>query len=100
MNCIVRICRGLWLGWFFQTISIYAAAQEAHTAEATGKSNAPGSSVVTLKRDYWAIEDAKEREKLPLYKIIPAARPDELTPANGCPAAKVRPSSNCWPANR
>ena len=36
-------------------------------------------------RDYWAIEDAKEREKLPLYRTIPAAKPEELTPANGYP---------------
>ena len=40
---------------------------------------------MTTNRDYWAIEDAKERERLPLYKIIPAATPDELTPANGYP---------------
>lgn len=35
--------------------------------------------------DYWAVESAVEREKLPLYQVIPAARPDELTPANGYP---------------
>ncbi|HTL56257.1 MAG TPA: PQQ-binding-like beta-propeller repeat protein [Candidatus Limnocylindrales bacterium] len=35
--------------------------------------------------DYWAVEDAAAREKLPLYKVIPAAAPDELTLANGCP---------------
>ena len=34
---------------------------------------------------YWQIEDAKAREKLPLYQTIPAARPEELTPANGLP---------------
>src|ERR1700735_3567037 len=34
---------------------------------------------------YWAVEDAAAREKLPLYKIIPAAKPEELTPANGYP---------------
>ena len=34
---------------------------------------------------YWEIEDAKEREKLPLYQVTPAARPEELTPANGFP---------------
>ena len=36
-------------------------------------------------QDYWAVEDPKEREKLPLYQIIPAARAEELTPANGYP---------------
>jgi quinoprotein glucose dehydrogenase len=34
---------------------------------------------------YWAVEDAAERERLPLYQTIPAARPEELTPANGFP---------------
>jgi len=36
-------------------------------------------------RDYWAVEDAKTRAKLPLYETIPAAKPEELTPANGYP---------------
>src|SRR4029077_14058644 len=49
------------------------------------KTDLAGSSGGAMAHDYWAIEDAKAREKLPLYKIIPAARPDELTPANGCP---------------
>ena len=31
------------------------------------------------------IEDAAERARLPEFKIIPAATPDELTPANGWP---------------
>jgi quinoprotein glucose dehydrogenase len=35
--------------------------------------------------DYWAVEDKEAREKLPLYQVVPAARPDELTPANGLP---------------
>ena len=35
--------------------------------------------------DYWAVEDAQARAKLPLYKTIPAAKTDELTPANGYP---------------
>jgi quinoprotein glucose dehydrogenase len=36
-------------------------------------------------QDYWQVEDAKAREKLPLYKIIPAATTRELTRANGYP---------------
>lgn len=36
-------------------------------------------------KSYWSVEDPKEREKLPLYQVIPAAKPDELTPANGFP---------------
>jgi quinoprotein glucose dehydrogenase len=35
--------------------------------------------------DYWAVEDAAARERLPLYQTIPAAQPHELTPANGLP---------------
>ncbi len=35
--------------------------------------------------DYWAVESAAERAKLPLYRVIPAAKPEELTPANGFP---------------
>ena len=39
--------------------------------------------------DYWAVEDAQERAKLPLYHTIPAATPAELTPANGYPKRKT-----------
>ena len=42
-------------------------------------------AVAVAGHDYWAVEDAKAREKLPLYEMIPAARPEELTPANGYP---------------
>ncbi len=35
--------------------------------------------------DYWAIEDADAREKLPLYTEIPAAQPKNLTPAERLP---------------
>src|ERR1041385_8634696 len=35
--------------------------------------------------NHWAVEDPHQREQLPLYQIIPAARPDELTPANSFP---------------
>jgi len=45
---------------------------------ATGKMPVPQSK-------YWSVEDASEREKLPLYQTIPAARAEELTPANGFP---------------
>jgi quinoprotein glucose dehydrogenase len=45
----------------------------------------PAASVISTNHDYWAIEDAAQRQKLPLYKTIPAAKPNELTPANGHP---------------
>jgi quinoprotein glucose dehydrogenase len=59
------------------------AQEESNGPTLRGEKNASPST--SEKRDYWAIEDSKEREKLPLYKIIPAARPGELTPANGLP---------------
>lgn len=61
--------------------------KDAHTAglwhfddlKATDRADSP----------YWRIEDAKEREKLPLYQTIPAAKPEELTPANGLPKREL-----------
>src|SRR6266705_2412780 len=82
---ILNICRSSGLALLFQCgmQSADCGVQNAEPLEATGKSQ--DSSGVATNRDYWAIEDAKERERLPLYKIIPAARPDELTPSNGYP---------------
>jgi quinoprotein glucose dehydrogenase len=39
--------------------------------------------------NYWAVEDAAARARLPLYQVIPAAKPEELTPANGFPKGKT-----------
>ena len=39
------------------------------------------ASAADKSPDYWAIENAAAREKLPLYKTIPAAKPEEMTPA-------------------
>jgi hypothetical protein len=38
---------------------------------------------------YWAVEDRAAREKLPMYQVIPAATPAELTRANGFPKGKT-----------
>ena len=82
MNCfhkIVVLCAVV-LGW-----SVLAKAQDQPDGPAAVVERpAPVASSPT--RDYWAAEDPREREKLPLYKIIPAVRPEELTPANGQPA--------------
>ncbi|MGE4550165.1 MAG: hypothetical protein AAEJ57_02155, partial [Opitutales bacterium] len=40
-----------------------------------------GTLVTAKSPDYCAIEDAVAREKLPLHKTIPAAKPKEMTPA-------------------
>jgi len=82
MSSISSICRCLGLALFF--LPICAAAQEARARQSETR-KVTGSFGGATKRDYWAVEDAKEREKLPLYKIIPAASQDELTPANGYP---------------
>jgi hypothetical protein len=43
---------------------------------------ANSGGAATATKDYWAIEDAKAREKLPLYQTVPAAKPGNH-PANG-----------------
>src|SRR5271165_3566126 len=40
---------------------------------------------ITTNSDHWAVEDAAARARLPLYKVIPAAATEDLTPANGYP---------------
>jgi sugar phosphate isomerase/epimerase len=49
----------------------------------------PAAGAANKTKDYWAVEDAKQREALPLYKTIPAAKAEELTPANGLPARET-----------
>jgi quinoprotein glucose dehydrogenase len=43
----------------------------------------------TTTNRYWAVEDAQARAQLPLYQTIPAAKADELTPANGFPKGET-----------
>ncbi|HNQ74903.1 MAG TPA: PQQ-binding-like beta-propeller repeat protein [Verrucomicrobiota bacterium] len=38
---------------------------------------------------YWTVEDAAARARLPLYQIIPAASPEALTPTDGLPARET-----------
>ena len=52
-------------------------------------SNPAAATGTSTNQNYWAVEDAQAREKLPLYLTIPAARPEELTPANGYPKRKT-----------
>jgi len=65
-------------------LCVSASAQEkTNSPELAAAQSSP--AVSSQKHDYWAIEDPKAREQLPLYKTIPAAKPEELTPANGLP---------------
>jgi len=59
-----------------------------YTPSAPIKADASAPPAPAQKTDYWAVEDPKLREQLPLYQTIPAAKPAELTPANGWPAAE------------
>ncbi len=79
MNRILTILRSV--GASSLLFAFSSAAQEERSIGASAQS----ASGISTNHDYWAVEDAKAREKLPLYKIIPAAKPDELTPANGYP---------------
>jgi quinoprotein glucose dehydrogenase len=79
MTCLAKAHRLFPALWF----SVLVLAQNNARSETTNSQET--LSGTTNKHDYWAVEDPKAREKLPLYKIIPAAKPEELTPANGCP---------------
>ena len=54
-------------------------------AAVTRPSTVPASVGDAGRVNYWSVEDAAERERLPLYQTIPAARVEELTGANGWP---------------
>ncbi len=54
----------------------------AITAGALRAAESPGPATLP---NYWAVEDARARDKLPLYRTLPAAKTEELTPANGYP---------------
>ena len=78
MNLSSNQLRTLWLCLILLAVRSFPSSGYAAPTPQRSKGASAG-------RDYWAVEDAKERAQLPLYKIIPAARPEELTPANGCP---------------
>jgi len=61
----------------------------AQGGQQSGSSASQATASLSAGHDYWAVEDAMAREKLPLYKTIPAARPNELTPANGYPKTET-----------
>ena len=73
------------IGLFIVSVVFTAAAEDGTV---TSESSTPATGIST-NRNYWAVEDAQAREKLPLYLTIPAAKPEELTPANGYPKRKT-----------
>src|SRR6266404_7345077 len=68
-----------------EVLLCFTLSAAAQAGAQNGIPTSQTASGISTNHDYWAVEDAREREKLPLYKSIPAAKPDELTPANGCP---------------
>jgi quinoprotein glucose dehydrogenase len=49
----------------------------------------PAARAASSTNDYWTVEDAAAREKLPLYTEIPAAKSKDLTPAERIPNPDV-----------
>jgi quinoprotein glucose dehydrogenase len=75
----VRISRGA------RKISGVPAGPLPKDAATLGRWDFEVKTAATGKVDYWAVESAAARAALPEFRIIPAALPGELTPANGFP---------------
>src|ERR1017187_6106351 len=85
MKTVIRL-HFLFVVTIFATAARDAAATPAPTSPSSaGNLISTSSAAVSTNDNYWAVEDAQAREKLPLYFTIPAAKPEELTPANGYP---------------
>jgi glucose dehydrogenase/sugar phosphate isomerase/epimerase len=78
----VRLSRGV------REISSVPAAPFAQDVQTIGLwhfDGLPADKRAGTNSPYWTVEDAAARARLPLYQTIPAAKPEELTPANGLP---------------
>jgi quinoprotein glucose dehydrogenase len=65
-------------------LGVFAATETAVLKpEVSAPTGSPNAS------PYWSVEDPAERERLPLYQVIAAARPEDLTPANELPAREL-----------
>ena len=73
------------LEWLKKEMAKRGSAGPKPTQRAPLSAKPKSTAKPATKKDYWAVEDPKAREKLPLYQTIPAAKPEELTPANGFP---------------
>jgi len=69
----------------FSTLDFFSLRFVVAVIVALSNFCAIGQEAAVTNHNYWAAEDASARAKLPLYKIIPAAKNSELTPANGYP---------------
>ena len=74
----IKFKRGVAANFLAVAFVVAVLARSAPAQESPGATN-----------DYWTVEDSKARESLPLYQVIPAAKPDELTRANGFPKGKT-----------
>ena len=67
---------------FFQEVLLASGGTNAWPNQSV-TSTTP--QVTPVDQKYWAVEDAEARKLLPSYKVIPAAKPENLTSANGYP---------------
>ncbi len=82
----VRLSRGV---REFTAAPTQPLTKDAATLGLWNFNDLPAAGTANTNSPYWTVEDAAEREKLPLFQIIPAAKPDELTPANGLPKREL-----------
>lgn len=73
----------------FAGLSLFAGGAAPAPAQDGLPAQPAGSVGAKSGHDYWSVEDAKAREQLPLYQVIPAAKTGELTRANGYPKRKT-----------
>ena len=73
--------------WDFDELA--PAASAVRGGDSLSPSELRGQAVPAPGMDYWAVEDAAARAKLPLYQTIPAAEAGELTAHNGFPKTET-----------
>jgi glucose dehydrogenase len=85
----LSFCITLLILFTFFKIDAQVATTESAMALAIHEVTDQSTGNITTNHNYWGIENALEREKLPLYVTTPAATPEELTAANGYPKRKT-----------
>ncbi len=69
-------------------VTVSARTEQAAPTQAARHNAAHAANGVAPDKDSAKIEDPKERERLPEFKVIPAATPSELTPASQIPMTR------------
>jgi len=84
-NSVARWFRPSYHAWHSMKLPLAWALLMVMTGLAPVMPSAIADSLSATNQNYWAVEDASARTKLPLYVTWPAAPTEELTPANGYP---------------